>query len=99
MVKKEVDINRIVAHNKALNLIPFIINQNDIEGYIYCIENKLFDGYSEPIFKVSSTVNIENMLKDHDANYFDNTLLIRKIQVPRKLFYAYMIILRLHKYI
>ena len=98
MVKKEEDINRIVSHNKAINLIPFIINQNDREGYIYCIENKLFDGYTEPVYKISSTVNIENMLKDHDANYFENTLLIRKIQVPRKLFYEYMIILRLHKY-
>ena len=95
---KEADINRIVSHNKALNLIPFIINQNDIEGYIYCIENKIFEGYEQPIYKISSTVNVENMLKDHDANYFENTLLIRKIQVPRKLFYEYMIILRLNKY-
>ena len=78
MKKKESDINRIVSHNKALELIPFIINQADVEGYIYCVENKLFDGYSEPIYKISSTVNIENMLKDHDTNYFENTVLIRK---------------------
>lgn len=98
MKKKEVDIDRIVAHNRALELIPFTINQLDIEGYIYCVENKLFDGYSEPVYKISSTVNIENMLKDHDTSYFVNTLLIRKIQVPRKLFYEYMMVLRLHKY-
>lgn len=98
MKKKEADINRIVSHNKALDLIPFIINQNDIEGYIYCIENKIFEGYAQPVYKISSTVNVENMLKDHDTNYFENTILIRKIQVPRKLFYEYMIILRLHKY-
>ena len=98
MKKKESDINRIVSHNRALELIPFIINQSDVDGYIYCVENKLFDGYSEPVYKISSTVNIENMLKDHDANYFENTILIRKIQVPRKLFYEYMMILRLHEY-
>jgi len=95
---KEKDINRMFNHNKVLKLIPFSINYKDVDGYIYCIENNLFKGYSEPIYKISSTVNIENMLKDHDTTYFENTLLIRKIQVPRKLFYEYMIILRLHNY-
>lgn len=95
---KQKDIDRMFNHNKALENIPFIINQKDVEGYIYCIENKLFNGYSEPIYKISSTVNVINMLNDHNTTYFENTLLIRKIHVPRKLFYEYMIILRLNKY-
>jgi hypothetical protein len=95
---KQKDIERMFNHNKILEKIPFIINQKDVEGYIYCIENKLFNGYSEPIYKISSTVNIINMLKDHDATYFENSILIRQIHVPRKLFYEYMIILRLYKY-
>lgn len=98
MKKIESDINRIMKHNKAIEEIPFIINQKDVEGYLYCFENKLFEGYSEPIYKISSTVNIEKMLYDNDVNYFDNCLLILKIKVPRKLFYEYMMILRLNKY-
>ena len=97
-INKEKDINRMFLHNNVLERIPFIINHKDVDGYIYCIENNLFKGYSEPIYKISSTVNIDNMLNDHDSTYFENTLLIRKIHVPRKLFYEYMIILRLHKY-
>lgn len=97
-INKQKDIERMFNHNKVLELIPFMINRQDIDGYVYCIENNLFNGYSEPIYKISSTVNIENMLNDHDSTYFENTLLIRKIHVPRKLFYEYMIVLRLHKY-
>ena len=96
---KEKDLNRIDKHNKALEKIPFIMNSaKDITGYLYCIENKLFDGYSESIYKVSSTVNIVNMLKEHDVNYFVDSVLIRKLLVPKKLFYEYMMILRLNKY-
>lgn len=96
--KKEKDIIRIIAHNKALELIPFIFNKKDTDGYIYCIENKIFEGYSEKIYKISSTISIENMLKNHDVSYFSNSNLIRKIKVPKKTLYEYMIILRLHKY-
>ena len=96
---KEKDLKRIDKHNKALETIPFIINSaKDITGYLYCIENKLFDGYSDSIYKVSSTVNIVNMLKEHDVNYFVDSVLIRKLLVPKKLFYEYMMILRLNKY-
>jgi len=96
---KEKDLKRIDKHNKAFENIPFIINSaKDITGYLYCIENKLFDGYSESIYKVSSTVNIVNMLKEHDVNYFVDSVLIRKLLVPKKLFYEYMMILRLNKY-
>ena len=98
MKKTEKDVSRIVAHNKALETIPFIINHTDVEGYIYCIENGLFEGYNQPIYKISSTVNTINMLEDHNTTYFNNTTLIRSIKVPRKLFYEYMMILRLHKY-
>lgn len=94
----EKDIDRMFLHNKVLEKIPFVISKQDIDGYIYCIENNLFNGYTDPIYKISSTININNMLNDHDFTYFNNTLLIRKIHVPRKLFYEYMIILRLHKY-
>jgi hypothetical protein len=97
-IEKKKDIERMFLHNKVLKKIPFIINKNDIDGYIYCIENSLFYGYNQPIYKISSTVNIDNMLNDHDASYFEKSTLIRKIHVPRKLFYEYMIILRLYKY-
>jgi hypothetical protein len=97
-IEKKKDIERMFLHNKVLKQIPFIINKNDIDGYIYCIENSLFNGYNQPIYKISSTVNIDNMLNDHDASYFEKSTLIRKIHVPRKLFYEYMIILRLYKY-
>jgi hypothetical protein len=98
MRNTEKDIMRIIAHNDALKNIPFIINRNDTEGYIYCIENRIFDGYNQPIYKISSTVNIENMLNDHNIAYFENCKLLKKIKVPRKLFYEYMMILKLHKY-
>jgi hypothetical protein len=98
MKNKEKDIERIIAHNKVLDLIPFNMGRMDMEGWVYCLENKLFAGYSEPVYKISSTVNIEHMLQDHDTNYFDNSLLIKKVQVPRKLFYEYMLMLRLNKY-
>jgi len=91
------DIERIVAHNKAQDLIKFNINNKDTEGYIYCIQNNLFDGYNKKVYKISSTINIEQMLLDHNISYFQNTNLIRKIHVQKKLFYEYMIILRLHK--
>ena len=97
-INNDKNIDFIFRHNKAMDLIPFVINKNDIEGYVYCIENKLFNGYSEPIYKISSTVNIENMLESHNATYFENTELLKKIKVPRKLFYEYMLILKLHKY-
>lgn len=98
MKNTEKDITRIMSHNKALEQIPFIINQKDVEGYLYCIENKIFEGYNQPIYKISSTVNIENMLDDHNVTYFEKCKLVKKIKVPRKLFYEYMIILKLHKY-
>jgi hypothetical protein len=98
MKNTEKDISRIIKHNKALESIPFVINQKDVEGYLYCIENKLFDGYNQPIYKISSTVNIENMLDDHNTTYFEKCNLIKQVKVPRKLFYEFMIILRLHKY-
>jgi hypothetical protein len=98
MINTENDLNRIIAHNKALEQIPFIFSKSDSEGFIYCIENKLFDGYSQPIYKIGGTINIENMLKDHDVNYFENTLLIRNIKVPKKSFFEYMMILRLHNF-
>jgi hypothetical protein len=98
MKKTEKDVSRIILHNKALESIPFKINQKDVEGHLYCIENKLFDGYNQPIYKVSSTVNIENMLDDHNTTYFSKCNLIKQVKVPRKLFYEFMIILRLHKY-
>lgn len=98
MKETEKDILRIMAHNNALENIPFKINYNDMEGYIYCIENKMFNGYNEPVYKISSTVNIENMLDDHNVTYFENCKILKKIKVPRKQFYEYMMILKLHKY-
>lgn len=95
---KKKDLFRIMAHNEAFKQIPFIINQNDLEGYLYCIENKLFNGYNQPIYKISGTVNIQNMLDDHNTTYFENCNILKKIKVPRKQFYEYMMILRLHKY-
>jgi hypothetical protein len=97
IINKQKDIDRIFDHNNVLKLIPFIIGKQDIGGYVYCVENKLFDGYSEPVYKISSTISIENMLNDHNTTYFQETLLVRKIRVPRKLFYEYMLILRLNK--
>lgn len=95
----EKDVIRVTKQNKALELVPFILNSaKDTEGYLYCIQNKLFDGYCEPIYKISSTINIEKMLKDQDVNYFDNSVLIRQLKVPKKLFFEYMMILRLHEY-
>lgn len=98
MKNTEKDISRIMKHNNALEKIPFVINKNDSEGYIYCIKNKLFEGYSEPIYKVSGTININKMLISHNTCYLENTILVRKLKVPRKLFYEYMMILRLYKY-
>lgn len=94
---KKKDIERMFVHNNCLKLIPFSINQNDSEGYIYCMETNFFSGYSQPIYKISSSVNMTRTIKEHETYYLSKVKIIRKIKVQSKLFYEYMLMLRLHK--
>lgn len=94
--KKEIDI--MFKHNDALTKIPYVNNKNENEGYIYCIENSLFDGYSQKIYKVASTVNINKMIKEHNSTYFTETKILKQLKVKKKSFYEYMMILRLNKF-
>jgi hypothetical protein len=97
-IKNEKDIERIFLHNKALEQIPFSLGKADVEGWVYCLSNDIFNGYLNRIYKIGSTVNIENMLKETNLSYFESCTIIRQIYVPRKIFYEYMLVLRLNKY-
>jgi hypothetical protein len=90
-------IERIFLHNKCMDQIPFNINNNDTEGFIYCMETKFFSGYSQPIYKISSCVDIKKTIKEHESNYLLPVQILKKIKVKQKQFYEYMLILRLRK--
>jgi hypothetical protein len=96
--KKKENLNRIFSHNKALENIGYKISNNDCEGYIYCIENSFFEGYSQDIYKIGGTQNIEKMIKESNTYYLTETKIIKTVKVPKKSFFEYLIMLRLHKY-
>jgi hypothetical protein len=96
MIQNKKDIDRMIQHNNALKQIPFIMKK-DGEGFLYCIENSFYNGYNKKIYKISSTINMENMINDNNKLYFENCRLLRKLKVPKKLFYEFLMMLRLYK--
>ena len=68
---------------------------NDVEGYLYCIKNSLYDVYDVEIFKLGNSLDLVNRYNDYNNIYIDNIEIKKELHVPFKYTFEYLLFIKL----
>ena len=89
------NIKNLVENNNFLikNCIT-----NDINGYLYCITNNIFNVYNIEIYKIGNSYNLIPRLKNYNNSYLELIEIKNLVNVPFKTMFETLIFKKLKSY-
>lgn len=85
-VKKLVENNNFLIKNSI---------DNDIDGYLYCLTNNIFNVYNIEIYKIGNSCNLISRLKNYNTSYLELINIKNLVNVPFKTMFETLIFKKL----